>query len=1009
MQFSRMFSSSLLALAIVFTGCHDNDTTSSPGENLAQTKAISFHILHMNDIHSHLESEKYSFHMNIDGKRTKVKMQLGGIARAATKIKELQEQYANNVLTINAGDLIQGTMYYTLFEGNATTDLFNEIDWDIFELGNHEFDNGDAHLAYLLDRFNPSVDVLAANVVPDPGNILENRWSPYVIKEIGGEKVGIIGIDIAQKTKVSSRPSDQIQFKDEAETAQRYIDELTKKGINKIVLVTHIGYDHDLDLVKKLKGVDVVIGGDSHTLMGDFSVLGLINDVKEYPKMTTDANGDPVCIAQAWQYSYVVGDIEVSFDRNGKLTACNGHETLLLGKPFEIDHKEANESAESQILSIINTHDNIELVEESPQVLDALQPYKEQLDARKNEVVGYAKTYLGHNRIPYDKKDGKSALAHGSDIAPIVCASFMEEDPNADVCIQNAGGVRTPIEEGNITINTAYTLLPFKNTLYEIKMKGSEIKQVLEDALTNYIDNGGSTGSFPYAYALRYDINASKSKNHRVSNLEVMDKKNHTWSPIENDKFYTVITNSYIAAGRDGYVTFKKVQQEREKGVDTYLDYAMSFVDYVKKHTKEDGGIDKLPLSELPIKCYVDGKHPTCNETTNELIVGVRKPLEHFNFGLMSVTFSNGFKLNATWGLGSAATHKPGDDNTTFYTLTDRGINIKCKDDEEIIGMDICEKGKIFPFPEFTPTIVKFTLNENSAVVKEIIPIKDKDGNPISGISNPLSNFTEKAYDINGTEMNYDPNGLDSEALVALSDGSFWVGEEYGPSLVHIAADGKIIERLVPKGLEGDLAKANYTVKGDLPAIIAKRHENRGIEAIAISSDEKYLYFALQSPLDNPNYKETRNVRLYKMEIANHSNIKEYLYVEDTPDTFQKDNKKKIRKQKDVKISEMVALGNDVLLVLERISATTKLYKIDLNGASTVPEEKSPHLETDASGVTPLTKTLLFTTDSAEGFPSKIEGVANLDGKHFLLINDNDFGIEGDETKVKIVTLDTAQ
>ena len=203
------------------------------------------------------------------------------------------------------------------------------------------------------------------------------------------------------------------------------------------------------------------------------------------------------------------------------------------------------------------------------------------------------------------------------------------------------------------------------------------------------------------------------------------------------------------------------------------------------------------------------------------------------------------------------------------------------------------------------------------------------------------------------------------------------------------------------------MVNADYTVKGDLPAIIAKRHENRGIESIAVSPDEKYIYFALQSPLDNPNYKETRNVRLYKMEIANHSNIQEYLYVEDKPDTFAKDSATKTRKQKDVKISEMATLGNDIVLVLERISATTKLFKIDLNGAATVPDDMSDNLETNTTGVSALTKTLLFTTDNVDGLPNKIEGVANLDGEDFLLINDNDFGIEGDETQASVVTFDT--
>lgn len=387
--------------------------------------------------------------------------------------------------------------------------------------------------------------------------------------------------------------------------------------------------------------------------------------------------------------------------------------------------------------------------------------------------------------------------------------------------------------------------------------------------------------------------------------------------------------------------------------------------------------------------------------------LGDTRPLNDVSFTLGSVTFANGFELNATWGLGSAAAHKMGDDNQTFYTLTDRGVNIKCKDDEDIIGMDICDDGKIFPFPSFTPTIVKYTLHGDSVEVTQLIVLKDKDGKPISGVSNKLSNFSEKAYDINGNEMNYDPNGLDTEALAVMQDGSFWIGEEYAPSLVHVDADGKIIERLVPKGLESELSGANYTVKGILPAIIAKRHPNRGIEAIALSPDESTLYFSLQSPLDNDDYSKTRNVRMYKMALDDYNNISEYLYKLETPETFIKDNETKTVKQKKVKVSEMSALSSGKVLVLERVSKSTKIFKVDFNTATPVPSDKSANLENDDSGVTSIAKTKVFDTDTVDGYTSKIEGIASLGGDDFLLVNDNDFGIEGDKTVMKVAHFNT--
>jgi len=234
------------------------------------------------------------------------------------------------------------------------------------------------------------------------------------------------------------------------------------------------------------------------------------------------------------------------------------------------------------------------------------------LYSKKDEILwieGCEKCYgiiwdIGHSRIPGDGYDKISVLPLGSDIAPVVAKSFYDLSNRADACIQNAGGVRTPISEGNITMGIAYELLPFANTLFEIEMYGSEIKQVLEDAMTNYLDNSGSTGSFPYAYGLKYDVDASAAKNSRISNLEIKDRKSGVWSTIDDSQMYVIVTNNYISAGRDGYTTFQTVQDERGEGVDTYFDYAMSFVRYVQAKAENNESVTKLPSEDHCIKSY---------------------------------------------------------------------------------------------------------------------------------------------------------------------------------------------------------------------------------------------------------------------------------------------------------------------------------------------------------------------------------------------------------------------
>jgi hypothetical protein len=297
--------------------------------------------------------------------------------------------------------------------------------------------------------------------------------------------------------------------------------------------------------------------------------------------------------------------------------------------------------------------------------------------------------------------------------------------------------------------------------------------------------------------------------------------------------------------------------------------------------------------------------------------------------------------------------------------------------------------------------------------VTDVITLKDRDGRPLSGLPNPLRTATtETPLDGGGQRLAQDVHGVDSEGLVRLADGSFWVGEENGPSLAHFAADGRLIVRHVPRGTEAEYAGARYGVRGTLPAILAKRQANRGIEALAISPDERFLYFIMQNPLANPDaaaYRQARNTRLFKLERATMRILGEHVYILDDPRTFRRDPSER---QSDPRISELMAVGADRLIVLERTEQTTKLYEIDLGGATDIAGSRwddpatRPTLEqidATAAGITPLAKTLRF--DSAD-FPQvvgKTEGMALLGDGSLALVNDDDFGITGGRTQIVIV------
>lgn len=249
------------------------------------------------------------------------------------------------------------------------------------------------------------------------------------------------------------------------------------------------------------------------------------------------------------------------------------------------------------------THTTVAIADKGMESIHIPSKSSNQIDMQKSITIGNVSERIGNVRVP-GSNDGHAVMPLGSDVAPIVAKAFYDSSNRADACIQNAGGVRASIEEGEITMDTIQALLPFVNTLFEIEMYGREIKQVLEDALSNYLDNGGSTGSFPYAYGLRYDINFSNEPYNRILNLEIKTRESGEWSAIEPDKMYVIVTNSYTGGGNDGYVTFGTVQKERGEGVDTHFDYVLSFVNYVKNLTSEGKALTKLPVSEHPIKSF---------------------------------------------------------------------------------------------------------------------------------------------------------------------------------------------------------------------------------------------------------------------------------------------------------------------------------------------------------------------------------------------------------------------
>ena len=557
----------------------------STAEATSKNKSFELNVVHINDHHSHLEQEPME--LTLGGK--KVTVNVGGMPRVAQRIADLKKNNKNTV-ALHAGDALSGTLYYTLFQGKADAELMNAVKFDAFTLGNHEFDDGNNVLKSFLDILK--IPVISSNVIPDKGSVLEGKWKPYIIKKIGGQNIGIIGLDVVGKTVESSNPGKDVKFTDEVETARKYSNELRSKGVNKIILLSHAGLEKNLEIAEKVDGIDIIITGDTHYLLGnEFSEFGL-KPVAEYPIKKNSPNGDPVYIAEACNYSYLVGHLKANFNSRGVITQIKSEPNIVIGDDlFEVKNAEGKkvpmeESEKNAVLEYVKNNKSIEVVKNSPSVQKLLDKYKTEKEEMAKKPVGTIKETIpggSDNRIP-SEKNPQGSLATTLVAEAVLHTLKNTGTGNVDFVILNSGGVRITLNPGDFTYDTAYTLLPFtSNTIYTMKITGAEVKQVIEDAL-NFVFTGGSSGAFPYGAGIRYEATKEGTHGTRVKKVEVFDAASNKWTPINTGQTYTVGTNSYIASGKDGYATFGKITSDPSRGgVNTYLGDAKAFIDYLKE------------------------------------------------------------------------------------------------------------------------------------------------------------------------------------------------------------------------------------------------------------------------------------------------------------------------------------------------------------------------------------------------------------------------------------------
>lgn len=466
-------------------------------------------ILHINDFHSRIESIN-KFDSTCSAEEEGKNECFGGAARLKTAIDQRRAALAGqNVLTLNAGDNFQGSLFYSTYKGTAELEMVNAIKFDAMTLGNHEFDDGEKALAPFMDKV--AFPVTAANVEISDASTIKKKPEPSVVLEIGGQKIGIIGVVTTETPELAS-PGPNVKFTDDVAAITKEAAKLKAEGVNKIIALTHVGYTRDLSDIAKIPDVDVVVGGHSHTLLSN-------TDPKAegpYPTMVDNPGGYKVPVVTAASYSKYLGDVVITFDDNGVVKEAKG-DPILIDSSFKPD------------------------AEIAARITELAKPIE---DLRK-KVIGSSEGPI--------EGDRKVCRVQECSMGNLVADAMLDrgKSQGMQIAIQNGGGLRSSIDGGDVTQGEVVTVLPFQNTLATFQLSGADIRKALENGL-GQIEEGA--GRFPQVAGMKYSFDKSKPPGSRVVSVEVKD--GDAFVALDDAKTYGVVTNNYMRSGGDGYSIF---------------------------------------------------------------------------------------------------------------------------------------------------------------------------------------------------------------------------------------------------------------------------------------------------------------------------------------------------------------------------------------------------------------------------------------------------------------------
>ncbi|TNH80142.1 bifunctional metallophosphatase/5'-nucleotidase [Aeromonas sobria] len=520
--------------------------------------SITVQLAHFSDCHSHFDGAPMSFSpVGEEQWRT----QCGGYARILTRLTQLRAQAATagqSFLFLHGGDSFQGSLYFNRFKGRANADLLAMLAPDAMVLGNHEFDLGNGPLVEFLRQLD--FPVLAANLdnSQEPADTTLGLWDiphlydahqPWHRRVIDGVPFALLGITLAQMAAIAN-PDAHTRFHAVSETLTRVLREIKSEGIQHIVLLSHLGLDQDKLLAERFPELSLIIGGHTHSLLGDLAPLGLPSE-GSYPLMN---NG--VAILHAGHSALCLGVCELTFDEAGRVVQSQGQLEWLPWQPWPFA---ATPPA------------GLTFCEPDPQLEQHLaKRYRPEIETMSQRIVTRLEAPLPHQRLP------DATLPHGSQLAPLVARAMLtaarEQVGEVDFALHNAGGVRCSLEPGPLSeADIAGRLLPFAIPLTLYRVHGHELAEAMENAIDNATNNGvigNGNGSFPYTAGVRFTYQADRPKGQRITRLE-WEPAPGQWQSVDAQQIYRGVSSAYTASGKEGYTALTRTltQHNQELGI----------------------------------------------------------------------------------------------------------------------------------------------------------------------------------------------------------------------------------------------------------------------------------------------------------------------------------------------------------------------------------------------------------------------------------------------------------